>query len=64
VSCQHPNTTLSTPAQTHRTRDTRTHAPHQNLVSALANIAAALPDLLEDIQVQLLDLMALILSGE
>jgi hypothetical protein len=36
----------------------------QNLVHALADIAAALPDLLEDIQGQLLDLMALILSGE
>lgn len=36
----------------------------QDLVRALADIAAALPDLLEDIQGQLLDLMALILSGE
>lgn len=36
----------------------------QNLVHALADIAAALPDLLEDIQGQLLDLMALILSGK
>lgn len=36
----------------------------QNLVHALADIASALPDLLEDIQGQLLDLMALILSGE
>jgi hypothetical protein len=36
----------------------------QNLVAALADIAAALPDLLEDIQSQLLDLLSLILSGE
>lgn len=36
----------------------------QNLVQALGDIAAALPDLLEDIQGQLLDLLSLILSGK
>lgn len=36
----------------------------QNLVHALGDIAAALPDLLEDIQGQLLDLLSLILSGK
>jgi FKBP12-rapamycin complex-associated protein len=33
-------------------------------VHALGDIAAALPDLLEDIQGQLLDLLSLILSGK
>lgn len=44
---------------------TRACSPRQqNLVQALADIAAALPDLLEDIQGQLLDLLSLILSGK
>jgi hypothetical protein len=36
----------------------------QELVQSLQKVAAALPDLVEDIQGQLLDLMVLILSGE
>lgn len=36
----------------------------QDLVQALGDIATALPDLLEDIQGQLLDLLSLILSGK
>ena len=38
--------------------------PSKELVQSLQKVAAALPDLVEDIQGQLLDLMVLILSGE